>query len=59
MRKRVKGAVPTEEQYGDSLKNKKIELPFDQAIPLLDIHPEKTLLEKISALQCSLQHYLQ
>ena len=28
------------EQYGSSLKNWKIELPYDPAIPLLDIHPE-------------------
>ena len=34
------------EQYGGSLKNKKIELPYDPAIPLLGIYLEKTLIEK-------------
>ena len=33
------------EQYGGSLKNQK-ELPYDPAIPLLGIHPEKTLIQK-------------
>ena len=28
------------------LKTLKIELPYDPAIPLLDIHPEKTVLQK-------------
>jgi len=28
------------EQYGDSSKKLKIELPFDPARPLLDIYPE-------------------
>jgi len=37
----------------------KIELPFDQTIPVLGIYPEKTILEKISARKCSSQHYLQ
>ena len=28
------------------LRNLKIELPFDPAIPLLDIYPEKTMTQK-------------
>ena len=28
------------------LKNLKIELPYDSAIPLLDIYPEKTIIQK-------------
>ena len=38
------------------LKNLKIELPYDPAIPLLSIYPEKTIIQKA---ECSLQHYLQ
>ena len=35
------------EQYGGSLKNLlKIELPYDPAIPLLDIYSEKTIIRK-------------
>ena len=30
------------------LKKLKIELPYDPAIPLLDIYPEKTLMQKVS-----------
>ena len=41
------------------LKRLKIELPYDPAIPLLGIHPEEIIFEKIHAPQCSLQHYLQ
>ena len=41
------------------LKNFKIELPYDLAIPLLCIYPEKTIIWKIHAPQYSLQHYLQ
>ena len=37
----------------------KIELPYDPAIPLLGIYPEKTIFKKTHAPQCSLQHYLQ
>ena len=33
-----------EEQYGVSLKKLKIELPYDPAIPLLGIYPEKTII---------------
>lgn len=44
-------------QYGDSSKSK--QLSDDSAIPLLGIHSKETkYLEKISALPCSLQHYL-
>ena len=35
-----------EEQYGDSLKKTKIELPYEPAIPYLGIHPEKTITRK-------------
>ena len=31
-------------QYGGSLKKLKIELPYDPAIPLLGIYPEKTII---------------
>ena len=43
------------------LKKLKIELPFDPAIPLLGIYPEKTMTQRvlIHVLQCSLQHYIQ
>ena len=41
------------------LKKLKIELPYDPAIPLLGIYPEKTYFKKIHVPQCSLQHYLQ
>ena len=40
------------------LKILKIELPYDSAIPLLGIYPEKTVFKKTHAPQCSLQHYL-
>ena len=35
-----------EEQYGGFLKKLKIELPYDPAIPLLGIYPEKTIIQK-------------
>ena len=35
-----------EEQYGCYFKKVKIELPYDPAIPLLDIHPEKNFVQK-------------
>ena len=41
------------------LKKLKIKLPYDPAIPLLGIYPEKTIIQKTHAPQCSLQHYLQ
>ena len=34
------------EQYGGSLKKLKIELPYDPAILLLCIYPEKTIIQK-------------
>ena len=34
------------EQYGSSIKKLKIELPYDPAIPLLGIYPDKTLIQK-------------
>ena len=33
-------------QYGCFLKNLKIELPYDPAIPLLGIYPDKILMQK-------------
>uniref|UniRef100_A0A8C6FAH8 Uncharacterized protein n=1 Tax=Monodon monoceros TaxID=40151 RepID=A0A8C6FAH8_MONMO len=36
------------------LKKLKIELPYDLAIPLLGIYPEKTIIRKGTAPQCSL-----
>ena len=33
-------------QYGYSLEKLKIELPYDPAIPLLGIYPDKTLIQK-------------
>ena len=41
------------------LKKLKMELPYDPAIPLLGIYPDKTIIQKESVPQCSLQHYLQ
>ena len=37
------------EQYGGSLKNKKIELPYDPAITLLGVCLDKTIIQKIHA----------
>ena len=34
------------EQYGDFFKKLEIKLPYDPAIPLLDIYPEKTTILK-------------
>ena len=36
------------EQYGDSLKKQKIELPYDPVIPLLGIYTEKTIIQKVT-----------
>ena len=36
------------EQCGGSLKKLKIELPYNPAIPLLGIYPEKTIIQKES-----------
>ena len=38
-------------------QNTKIELPYDPAISLLGIYPEKTIIQRES--QCSQQQYLQ
>ena len=54
-------------QYGDFSKNKnlKIDLSYNPAILLLEIYPktpkssDSDKLNKISAPQCQLQHYLQ
>ena len=50
---------PFREQFGNSFKKLKIDLPYDPAVPLLDMYPEKTVVQLIYASQCSLQHYLQ
>ena len=34
------------EQYGGALKKLKIELPYDPAIPLLDIYPAKFIIQR-------------
>ena len=39
------------EPYGSSLKKLKIELQYDPAIPLLGVHPEKTLIHKETLIQ--------
>ena len=36
------------EQYGGSLKTRQLELPYDSAVPLLGIYPEKTVIQKES-----------
>ena len=36
----------------------KLELPYHPAIPLPDIHPEKTIIQKTHASLCSQKHYL-
>ena len=41
------------------LKNLKIELPYDPAIPLLSIYPKKTPVRRDTCTHCSYQHYLQ
>ena len=38
------------------LKKLEIQLPYDPAIPLLGIYPEKTIIQKTPAPQCSLQY---
>ena len=35
-----------EEQYGGTFQRPNIELPYDPAIPLLGIDPEKTVIQK-------------
>ena len=41
------------------LKKLKIELPYNPAIPLLVIYPEKSIIQKSHVPQCSLQLHLQ
>ena len=41
-----------------SLKKLGIKLPYDLAIPLLDIYPGETKMENTHVPQCSQQHYL-
>ena len=41
-----------------SLKNIRIKLPYDPAVPQLGLHPEKAIIQKDTVPQCSLQHYL-
>ena len=33
-------------QYGVNLRKLNVELPYEPAVPLLGIHPDKTLIEK-------------
>ena len=40
-------------------KNLKIDLPYDPAISLLGIYPEKNMVKEDTCTQSSLQHYLQ
>ena len=35
------------------LRKLRIELPYDPAIPLLGVYPDKTIIQKIHAPQCS------
>ena len=57
----VGGNVNWWSHYGESmefpLKKLKVELPYDSPIPLLDIHTEKTIIQKDTC--TPLQHYLQ
>ena len=48
---------PLWRKYGVSFKKLKVELPYDSPIPLLDIHTEKTIIQKDTC--TPLQHYLQ
>ena len=41
------------------LKKLKVELPYDPAIPLLGMYPDKTVIRKILAPLCSQHHYSQ
>ena len=47
------------EQCGDSLKKLGIELSYDPAIPLLDIHPEETRNERDTCTPVFAVTYLQ
>ena len=39
---------PLWRKVGRFLKKLKIELPYDPAIPLLSIYPEKTIIQKVT-----------
>ena len=41
------------------MKKLGIELPYDPAIPLLDIYPEKIIIQKNTCIPTFIQHYLQ
>ena len=47
------------ERHEYFLKKLKIQLPYDPAIPILGIYPEKTLTGKDSCTAMFLKHYLQ
>ena len=53
------GTATMENSVEIPLKKLVIELPYDQEIPLLGMHPKKPALEDTPAPQFSLQHYLQ
>ena len=44
---------PLWKTVGKFLKKLKIELPYDPAIPLLGIYPDKTIVQKDTCTQCS------
>jgi len=44
--------------WGKKKKKLGIKLPYDPAIPLLGIYPEKPKLKKTHVSHCSLQNYL-
>ena len=46
-------------QYRGSLKKLKIELPYDPAIPLLGIYPNKTVIHKDTCPSLFIEHYWQ
>ena len=41
------------------LNKLEIKVPYNPTMPLLGIYPERTITEKDTLSQCSLQHYLQ
>ena len=52
------GTTTVENNVDISFKKLGIELPYDQEIPLLGIHPRKPVLKETHVPQYSLQHYL-
>ena len=50
---------PTGKTVWRFLKKLKTDLPYDVAVLLLGIYPEKIMILKIHSPQCSLQHCLQ